>query len=176
LLTDGKSRNTGARWSHSGRTLAYSSTRRNGAITTSISSIHPIPKPTAPCLQLDGAAGTFADWSSDDSKMVLVEYISANESYLWHADVNTGKKSCSLPKAAKKSPTATRVSPTMASRSTSSATKIRNSNNSPASISPQKNHPLTSHIKWDVEDVDLSARRNTIAFLVNEDAWASCIV
>ena len=30
LLTDGKSRNTGARWARSGGALAYTSTRRNG--------------------------------------------------------------------------------------------------------------------------------------------------
>jgi len=30
LLTDGKSRNTGAHWARSGRSLAYTSTRRNG--------------------------------------------------------------------------------------------------------------------------------------------------
>src|SRR5688572_10502585 len=30
LLTDGKSRNTGARWSRDGKSIAYSSNRRNG--------------------------------------------------------------------------------------------------------------------------------------------------
>lgn len=33
LLTDGKSRNTGPRWSNTGRLLAYTSTRRNGRDT-----------------------------------------------------------------------------------------------------------------------------------------------
>ena len=53
-------------------------------------------------LQVEGGGWGIADWSADDTKLVLVEYISANESYLWLLDASTGKKELLTPKGGEK--------------------------------------------------------------------------
>src|SRR5580698_9573050 len=83
LLTDGKSRNTDARWSHSGKWLAYSSTRRTGKDNDLYLMDPAHPRSDRRLLEVEGGGWQIADWSADDTKLVVVEYISANESYLW---------------------------------------------------------------------------------------------
>src|SRR6266498_3939660 len=66
LLTDGKSRNLGARFSHAGDRLTYTSTRRTGK-DTDVWIMNPIdPKSDRMLLQLDGGGWVPAAWSFDD--------------------------------------------------------------------------------------------------------------
>ncbi len=90
LLTDGKSRNTGGLWSHDGKWVAFSSTLRNGR--DSDVRVMSVDKPGASDLLVEaqGAWGA-VDWSSDNSKLLVGHYISANESYLFWCDVATKK-------------------------------------------------------------------------------------
>ena len=91
LLTDGKSRNTGRAWSNSGRWIAYGSTRRTGD-DVDIYVVDPKdPKTDRRVAELKGGGWEAADWSPDDKQLLLVEGISVNETYLWLADVATGK-------------------------------------------------------------------------------------
>lgn len=90
LLTDGKSRNTGIRWSNSGRWLAYTSTRRNGR-DNDIYVINPRePGSNRLLAQVPGGGWSVMDWSPDDSKLLLGEYLSINESRLHLCDARTG--------------------------------------------------------------------------------------
>lgn len=92
LLTDGKSRNTGARWSHSGRSIAWSSTRRNGR-DTDIWQMDPRdPTSARQLLEVSGGGWFALDWSSDEKQILVGEYVSANESRVWLVDVATGSK------------------------------------------------------------------------------------
>jgi dipeptidyl aminopeptidase/acylaminoacyl peptidase len=102
LLTDGKSRNTGARWSNGGDRIAYGSTRRTGDDVDIYVVAAADPKSDRRILELDGGGWSVADWSPDDRQLVIEERISINESYLWLADIATGQKTLLTPKTADK--------------------------------------------------------------------------
>ena len=93
LVSDGgRSQNALGPWSHAGDRMAYDSTRRNGA-DRDIYVVDPKdPATTRLLLTLEGGGWGPQDWSPDDSKLAVLEYISINESYLWVADVATGTK------------------------------------------------------------------------------------
>ncbi len=101
LLTDGKSRNTNPAWSHSEDKIAYSSTRRNGK-DTDIYVMDPAAVKDKLLLQVEGGGWAPSDWSHRGRNIAVLEYISANESYLWIADVATGEKRLITPKGAQK--------------------------------------------------------------------------
>lgn len=90
LLTDGKSRNTGVVWSNGGDLIAFSSTRRNGA-DTDIWLMNPRdPSSARMLLERSGGGWRVLDWSPADDRVLVGEYVSANESHLWIADVKSG--------------------------------------------------------------------------------------
>src|SRR5579859_5674320 len=98
LLTDGKSRNTGRSFAHHDNRFAYSSTRRTGQ-DTDIWVMDPTnPKTDKMLLQLEGGGWGAEDWSPDNKKLLVLQEVSANETYLWLADVVTGEKKLLTPK------------------------------------------------------------------------------
>src|SRR5262245_42474435 len=79
LLTDGKSRNTGRSFAHKDNRFAYSSTRRTGQ-DTDIWIMDPMnPKSNKILLKLDGGGWGVAGWSPDNTKLLVVQGVSANE-------------------------------------------------------------------------------------------------
>lgn len=90
LLTDGKSLNGNPVWAHDGKRLAFHSNVRDG-VSYDIYVVD-VDAGTAPRLVAAGQQDTWypLDWSPDDSKLLLLKYVSINESYLFVADVNTG--------------------------------------------------------------------------------------
>lgn len=88
-LTDGKSRTVGYRWSSKGK-LAYSNNARNGRDFDIY--VTAAKKPGEAKLVYEGR-GLFMplDWSPDESKLLLLQYISLNETYLHILDVASGK-------------------------------------------------------------------------------------
>jgi dipeptidyl aminopeptidase/acylaminoacyl peptidase len=98
LLTDGKSRNTGARWSNAGDRIAYGSTRRNRS-DVDFYLMNPADPSTDKLLaENQGGGWSVADWSSDDKQLLVLESISINESYIWIVDVASGRKKLVTPK------------------------------------------------------------------------------
>src|SRR5580698_9581474 len=92
LLTDGKSKNGTAIWSHRGDRVVYSSTRRNGTDVDFYVENPLDPKTDRPMVQLSGGGWSPLDWSPDDSKVLALQEISVSESYLWLIDVASGEK------------------------------------------------------------------------------------
>lgn len=90
LLTDGKSRNTGPVWSRRGDRLAYTSTRRNGRDNDLYVMNPREPKSDRLLAQVNGGGWSAADWSPDDTKLLVGEYLSINESRLFICDTKTG--------------------------------------------------------------------------------------
>ena len=91
LLTDGKSRNSINAWSHDGRWLAYTSTRRNGT-DNDIYVIDPRdPKSDRLVAQVKGGGWSLADFAPDGKSAVAVEYVSVTKSNLWALDLTSGK-------------------------------------------------------------------------------------
>ncbi|HMJ65624.1 MAG TPA: S9 family peptidase, partial [Candidatus Binatia bacterium] len=102
LLTDGKSRNTGANWADTGNWLAYTSTRRNGK-DNDIYIMDPARKEADRLvLQVEGGGWSVQDWSPDEKMLLVGEYISINESKLYLVDVKTGKKELLTPTTTEK--------------------------------------------------------------------------
>jgi len=91
LLTDGKSRNTGAKWSRDGKLLAYTSTRRNGR-DNDIRLLDPFDlKSDHQICEVKGGGWSVLSWSHDGRKLLLGEFLSANESRLHLLDLESGK-------------------------------------------------------------------------------------
>ena len=91
LLTDGQSRNTGAVWSRSGEKLAYSSTRRTGTDTDLWLMNPEHPEEATLLLEREGGGWSARDWSPDEKRLVISEYVSVTESHLHILDLETGQ-------------------------------------------------------------------------------------
>ena len=171
LLTDGKSRNTGGRWANAGDRIAYGSTRRNGQ-DVDVWAVNPSdPKSDRMIAQLQGGGWEVLDWSPDDRKLLLMEGISINESYLWLIDVATGEKTLLTPKGG-----AEKVAYYDAQFGKDGkglyVTTDRDSEFQRLTyfdLATKKQTVLTDHIKWDVEEFQLSWDGQMIAFVTNED-------
>jgi dipeptidyl aminopeptidase/acylaminoacyl peptidase len=101
LLTDSKSRNSLGPCSSQGDLIAYTSTRRTGK-DTDLWVMNPAdPNSDHLLTQLSGGGWQPLDWSPDDAKILLLEELSINESYLWLVDAKTGEKTAFTPRDAK---------------------------------------------------------------------------
>lgn len=169
-LTDGKSRNTGAHWSHSGKQLAYTSTRRNGK-DNDIYAMDPAnPASDRLLLQVNSGGWAVADWSEDETKLLLEEYVSANESFIHLLDLKTGTKELLTPKGLEKVAWSgakfARDGKTFFSTTDKGAEFQRLVE---VDIAKKTHRVLTARIPWDVEHFELSPDGSTLAFVTNED-------
>ena len=90
LLTDGKSRNTGAVWSKDGKTIGYSSSRRNG-IDSDLYLIDPAdPKSDRKLIEFTGGGWRFTDFSPDGKSAIVSNRQSVEKSDLYSVDLATG--------------------------------------------------------------------------------------
>ncbi|RYG75076.1 hypothetical protein EON77_11580, partial [bacterium] len=91
LLTDGKSLHGEPVLSNDGKRVAFYGNARNGASYDIY--VSELDREAPPRLAIGGGDDAFyvQDWSMDDSKLLLLRYVSINESYLLTADIATGK-------------------------------------------------------------------------------------
>lgn len=90
LLTDGKSRNRMTAWSHDGRWLAYSSTRRNG-VDSDLWMMDPRdPRTDRMVAAVKGGGWSIADFTPDGARAIVINSISINKSTLHLLDVASG--------------------------------------------------------------------------------------
>src|SRR5216684_4575824 len=100
LLTDGKSRNTGPRWSYLGDRIAYGSTKRTGNdVDIWVVSAND-PASAHMVAQMEGGGWEVSDWSPDGKQLLATNGVSAAETYVWLIDIASGKKDLLTPKAA----------------------------------------------------------------------------
>jgi len=173
LLTDGKSRNTDAVWSHAGDRLVYGSTRRDGN-DVDLWEIEPAnPKSDHLLTQLEGGGWQALDWSPDSSKILAVEEISANEAYLWIVDAKSGEKTLITPKggAEKIAYNDGRFSKDGKGIFVTTDKDSEFQRLAYVDLATKEHTYLTSNIPWDVDEFDLSDDGKTIAFVVNEDGF-----
>ena len=90
LLTDGKSRNTGAAWSRDGRQVGFTSTRRNGT-DGDLWLVDPAdPKSARMLAQVSGGGWAFADFSPDGKSALVNHNQSVEKSDLYSIDLASG--------------------------------------------------------------------------------------
>jgi dipeptidyl aminopeptidase/acylaminoacyl peptidase len=171
LLTDGKSRNIMGPWSTKGDRIAYTSTRRTGQ-DTDLWVIDPAnPKSDRLVTQLKGGGWEPQDWSPDDSKILVVEDISVNETYLWLFDSATGQKTELTPRS-----TTEKVAYSNARFSKDGKGIYFTSDQGSEyqqifymDLQTKAAKAITAGISWDVDEFALSWDGKKIAFLTNED-------
>src|ERR1051326_788318 len=170
LLTDGKSRNTGRSFAHHDNRLAYSSTRRTGQ-DADIWIMDPTnPKTDKMLLQVEGGGWGVEDWSPDNKKLLVSQGISANESYLWLADVATGEKKLLTPKTNEQ----VAYSGGLFSKDGKGIYTATDRDSEFArlayfDLATMQPTYLTTDIKWDVDEAALSDDGKSLAFVTNED-------
>ena len=173
LLTDGKSRNTDAVWSHAGDRLVYGSTRRDGN-DVDLWEIEPAnPKTDHLLTQLQGGGWQALDWSPDANKILAAEFISANETYLWIVDAKSGEKTLITPKggAEKIAYNSGRFSKDGKGIFVTTDKDSEFQRLAYVDLATKEHSYLTSNIPWDVDEFDLSDDGKTIAFVVDEDGF-----
>ncbi len=173
LLTDGKSRNLSLVWARSGDKIAYGSTRRDGN-DVDIWVMDPAdPKTDHMLAGLEGGGWEPLDWSRDGQKLLVMNEVSAEESYLWLMDGKSGEKTLLTPKGAGK------VHYAAGGRFSGDGKGIYVTTDKDSEfhrlayidLASKQHTYLSGSIPWDVEEFDLSDNGKTIAFVTNEDGF-----
>jgi dipeptidyl aminopeptidase/acylaminoacyl peptidase len=171
LLTDGKARNLPGPWSSGGDQITYMSTRRTGK-DTDLWVMNPAdPKSDHMVAQLEGGGWEPADWSPDDKKILMIEGISINESYLWMLDTATGEKTALTPRDAKEKVAWIQAQFAKDGKGIYVTTDKDSEFQRLAylDLATKQTKFLTTKIPWDVERFDLTHDGKRIAFETDEE-------
>jgi dipeptidyl aminopeptidase/acylaminoacyl peptidase len=171
LLTDGKSRNTTPHWSYQGDRIAYGSTKRTGN-DVDIWVVSPNDAASARVVaQMEGGGWAVYDWSPDGKQLLVINSISAAESYVWLVDVASGKKDLLTPKAGGET-----VSNDNARFAKDGKGLYMTSDEDSEfqrlvymDLGSRKKTVLTPNLTWDVDELNISKDGRWIAFEANED-------
>jgi dipeptidyl aminopeptidase/acylaminoacyl peptidase len=171
LLTDGKSRNTDAVYSHNADRVAYSSTRRTGKDTDLWTMDPRDPKSDHILMQLEGGGWGALDWSPDNRKLLVGNEVSANETYIYLVDAATGEKKLLTPKAGDETVANFDAKFSKDGKGIFVVTDRDNEFHRLAymDLATLKPDYLTSDIHWSVDTIELSQDGKTLAFTTNED-------
>lgn len=170
LLTDGgRSQNGGVIWKKDGSGFYFSSTKRNGG-DRDMYYMNPLkPEETQLVLEVKGGGWGISDLSEDGKKLLISEYVSANDSYLYIYDLETKK----LEPITDRKEKGVVQSGASFSKNPDKIFYVTDRDNefsrlAVLNLKTKKTEYLTSSIPWNVEDYDLSKDKSTIAFVTNE--------
>ncbi|HEX8262117.1 MAG TPA: prolyl oligopeptidase family serine peptidase [Allosphingosinicella sp.] len=167
LITDGKSRNSINNWSHDGRWLAYTSTRRNGA-DNDIWIVDPRnPASNRLLAEVKGGGWGLADFAPDGRSAVVAEYLSVNKTNLYRVDIATGRMTPIGDHSKQISYGASQFAPNgtlwVTSDEGSDFQRLGILNPTTGRFTAVAPEP-----RWDVENFDISDDGRFIAYTVNE--------
>ena len=171
LLTDGKSRNTSARWSYQGDRIAYGSTKRTGNDVDIWVVNAKDPSSARMIALMEGGGWGVSDWSPDGKQLLVTNEISAAESYVWLVDIDSGKKELLTPKPGTE--TAERGSARFSKDgkgvylTTDEGSEFQRLLH--LDLATRKTTVLTPNLQWDIGEVDLSDDGHWLAFEADED-------
>jgi dipeptidyl aminopeptidase/acylaminoacyl peptidase len=172
LLTDGKSRNVGMVWSRGGERIAYGSTRRDGSDVDVWVMDPGDPKSDHMLAKLDGGGWAPLDWSPDREKLLVMNELSAEESYLWLMDANSGEKKLLTAKGdVKVNYSGGHFSQDGKGIYTTTDKDSEFHRLAYVDLTTGQHTYLSSNIPWDVDEFDLSDNGKIIAFVTNEDGY-----
>lgn len=170
LTPGGRTRHSLGRFSHDDK-LAFTSTKRNGKDNDLYVMDPRDPSSERLLTQVEGSWSPL-DWSPDDKKVLMGEYVSANESYLWLLDVATGTKTELTPRTDSKDKVSWH-----GGAFTNDGKSIFVSTDKGAEfhrlslldLESKALTPLTADLDWDVEHFDISTDGKLAAFVTNEE-------
>ncbi|HVE77624.1 MAG TPA: S9 family peptidase, partial [Gemmatimonadaceae bacterium] len=171
LITDGKSRNSAGVFSTDGRRIAYGSTRRNGRDIDIFVAEPARAGSERMVAQLTGNGWGVEDWSPDDSRLLLMNGISVNESYLSLLDLTTGERVELTPRegrdtvaygAAEFAPDGRGIYATTDRGSEFQRLAYLD-------LGTRRWRTVTPELPWDVDAFDVAPDGRTIALVTNED-------
>ena len=175
MLTDGVSRNGGPLWSNSGDRIAFQSTKRNGSSNDVWVMSIDDPQNTKLILESpDGSWWGAVDWTEDDDKVLIQNYISIANSKAYIVDLNTQKKTLLLGK--KDAPS---VNSALAfdkdDKGIFFITNQYGEFNQLAyyNIATSEVTVISKEISWDVDGFSISEDSKKAAFVVNENGYSS---
>lgn len=171
LVTDGKSKNSSPVWSSDKKQITYASNRRSPADTDVYITDPYSPNVEKLVIQLKGGGWSILDWSPDGKSLLLEEYVSVTETYLWLLNIEKGEKNLLTPKPKKEKVTYAGGLFDKEGKGFYTTTDLNSEFNRLAyySFATKQFKPLTEGINWDIEDVSISDNAKWIAFLSNED-------
>lgn len=175
MLTDGASRNGGPLWSNAGDQLAFQSTKRNGRSNDVWVMSSDDPQNSELILESpDGTWWGAADWSEDDQRVLIQNYISVSNSKVYIVDLKTKKKTLVLGEK------------DLASVNSALAFDGKDDGiffitdkyglfNQLAyhDLETQDVTVISNDIPWDVDGFAISEDGNRAAFVVNENGYSS---
>lgn len=178
LLTDGKkSQNGGIHWNKDGNKIVFASTMRNGQ-DRDIYKMNPLDPASATLLteNLGGGWGV-SDWSADESKLLLQEYLSVNESRLYLLNISNGVKSRLIPETDEHT-TYGGVCFTRDGKGVFILTNKESEFNRLAylDLSTKKLNYITTDIPWNIESASLSKDGTKLAFVSNENGMSKLYI
>jgi dipeptidyl aminopeptidase/acylaminoacyl peptidase len=169
VLTDGKSRNTGAVWAQGGAALAWASNARNGRdIDVWVSDG---ARPGSAALAVEGSGHWQPiDFSADGKRLLIVEYISIAHSKLHLADLENKSVRTITPEA----PAAHRSAVLAPDGKRAYVTSDRDGEFTQlyeVDLARGSWRGLTGNIPWNVVDVAISGDGRSLGFVVNEGGY-----
>jgi dipeptidyl aminopeptidase/acylaminoacyl peptidase len=177
MLTDGKGVNGGLRWSHDGRRVAYHSTARDG-VSYDLFIAEPTNTFSQPRLVYNGFQKNWSvqDWSPDDTKLLINNFVSANESHLYVLDIATaaltpvseGDGPASVSQAAF---TADGRGVYLITNRDSEFEQLRRVDLVTGAV-----EVLTAHIPWDIDGFERTADGKYLAWVANVDGMSRLTV
>ena len=168
-ITDGKNRHTGAHWSPKGDRIAYFSPKRNGR-DNDLYIADPLKAGSEKLLaRLDGGGWWIEDWSRDGALMILMEYISINESRLHIVDTVGGNLSPLTPKlSVPVSHQNARFDPRMRAVYFSSDDGFEFQRLTRLDLSTGEYKYFLPQVRWDVEAIEVAPDGRQLAVVTNE--------
>jgi dipeptidyl aminopeptidase/acylaminoacyl peptidase len=172
-LSDGTHRYVGPVWSRSGKLLAYAANVRNGR-DMDLYVIDPDkPGSERRLVEVQGSWNPL-EWSPDDRRLLVYEYISANEAYLHWVDVATGEVHTITPRNPRKKDPPVAYGGGVWSADGKSVFTATDKDSEflrmvRIDLESGRSTVLSGGIPWDVEDFDVSSDGRLLAFFTNED-------
>ncbi|MFQ6676067.1 MAG: S9 family peptidase, partial [Fidelibacterota bacterium] len=167
LLTDGSSRNSLGPWSNSGKQFAFSSNVANGVDMNIY--VRNLDEDSARVVVHKPGYWIALDWSPDDTKILVMHYVSINESTLYSVDVETGELTQIRPSEKRIGYGGAKFSRDgkgvfLTSDEDAEFKHLRYYDFETGALSP-----ISDHIPWDVTGFDLSDDGRYLAYVTNED-------
>src|SRR6185503_14821140 len=170
MLTSGQGVNGGLVWSHDGKRVAYHSTARDG-VSYDLFVAEPANKFSQPRLVYNGFEKNWSveDWSPDDSKLLIANFVSATEGHLYVMDIATaaltpvseGEGTASVPMARF---TADGRGVYLVTNRDGDFEQLRRVDLVTGAV-----EILTSHIPWDIDTFERSDDGRFVAWVANVD-------